>query len=144
MAPKEAVAFIKRELKRPPPGKEEIDKLIRALGDAKYEVRQRAMADLEGLGPAVVSSLKQALQSKFPAEARARIEKLLANAKQPKKGPYGELLRRLRVVQILEYIGTKEAYQLLRTLNPETADNLLHWEVQNALRRLDAQLIGAP
>jgi hypothetical protein len=91
--------------------------LLKELDDADFAVRQRAGAALEALGEPVETPLRQALQAQPSLEQRRRIEAVLAAiAENPCPG---EVLRKLRVVEVLELIDTKEARELLAVVKKE-------------------------
>jgi hypothetical protein len=78
--------------------------------------------------------LRKALEADPTAEARKRIEELLR--KTDSGAPRGELLRSLRVVELLETIGTPEAKSVLKALEKGTPDASLTRSAQAALDRL--------
>jgi WD domain, G-beta repeat len=130
-----AVAFLKDRL--PPAAAkdwEPVRKWIADLDNDEFAVRERAVAELEKQGAELQPVLWQALQGKPSVEARRRLRDLLAS---PRLEPWAPAsLRKIRVVQVLEEIGTPEARQLLRSLAGGLADDLLTQEASAALDRL--------
>jgi HEAT repeat protein len=115
-APRLTVPFL-REHARPPAGgvdHERIARLVAELDDNVYEVRVKATAALEKLGPAAYPALRKALASPS-AEVRRRARMLLE-----KKGDAPALapdeLRALRAIEVLQHIGTAEVRPVLEQL----------------------------
>ena len=106
-APKLAVPFIDEHLPREGPTPEHIDKLIRNLDADDFDVREKAMADLEALGPIALPALRRALRTTTSPEVRKRANKLV-------KKQNGDLVDRnevrvIRAIEVLERAGTPEA-----------------------------------
>jgi WD40 repeat protein len=110
-----AVAFLRRHL-RPATDADfkKARQLIAGLDSDSFEAREKASRQLEALGGAAVPALREALAAKPSAEARRRLETLLARASQAAASP--EVLRRLRAVLVLEQAASKEARDLLAQL----------------------------
>ncbi len=87
----------------------EIEAHIKQLSSDDPVVRREASAWLLRLKPGVHPALRKALDAKPPDEVRARLEILLG----AKSSATDKTLRGLRVVQVLERIGTKPARKLL-------------------------------
>jgi RNA polymerase sigma factor (sigma-70 family) len=107
--------------------------LIADLDNNRFAVRKKTMQELEKLGDAAEPALRKALDGKPPLEVRQRIEQLLEKmdlATSP------DQLRVLRAVGALEYAGTTEARQVLRTLAGGTPEARLTREAAAALERL--------
>ncbi len=97
-----------------------VRQLLKGLDDDRFEVREAASRELEKLGPATHAALRQTLEGKPSAEVRRRLESLLEKAGSISQSP--DLLRRLRAIQVLEAIGSKEA----RNLIAEIASGVSH------------------
>jgi WD40 repeat protein len=111
--PREAVAVLKRNL-RPPelPDPKRFEKLLADLDSKQFAVRQKAQLEIEMLDERAEPGLKKALAATKDAEAKRRLEELLARfADRP---PSPEMLRCLRTVELLEQIGDAAAAALLR------------------------------
>jgi hypothetical protein len=78
-------------------------------------------------------ALRRALADKPSAEARQRLERILAN---PRAIPTPEALRSLRALQTLEAIGDEPARRLLGTLAEGAPDARLTREARAAVERL--------
>jgi RNA polymerase sigma factor (sigma-70 family) len=114
--PGQAVPFLKERL-RPAEATDpqRIRQLIADLDREQFQVRESAARQLRALGEEAEPLLRDALKGSPSPEARKRIEALLAG---PPTGdvPPPEVLRRLRALQVLEQIGTREARQVLDAL----------------------------
>jgi hypothetical protein len=115
-APRLTVPFL-REHARPAAGgvdHERIARLVAELDDDVYDVRVKATAALEKLGPAAHPALRKALASPS-AEVRRRATMLLE-----KKGDGPALapdeLRALRAIEVLQHVGTAEVRPVLEKL----------------------------
>jgi HEAT repeat protein len=98
--------------------------------------RDAATKELENLGDQAAPALKKALEGKPSPELRKRAEALLA---VPFLVRSPEVLQRLRTVQALEYIGSREARQVLEDLaagDPATRETR---EAKASLERLAAK-----
>jgi WD40 repeat protein len=111
----QAVGLIGRLVK--PVEKEDaqrVARLVRNLDSESFSERERASADLEGLGEEAADALSAALEGKPSPEVVRRAGELLDRLKG--KGPSPERLRVLRALQVLEWIGTLEARQALEAV----------------------------
>jgi RNA polymerase sigma factor (sigma-70 family) len=128
----EAVTLLNERLRPAAPAdREKISRLIAALDDEKFTVRDDATAKLRESGGAAEPALRAALNGKPSPEKRRRLEELLqrCDASAP-------LLREVRAVEALERIGTPEARGVLQTLAAGTADTRLTREAKASLQRL--------
>ena len=81
-SPKSAIMALRTILKPVPmPNVDEVATLIGKLDSPQFAVRDQAAARLTKIGDGVEGSLRKALEGKLSAEARDRIEKLLAELK---------------------------------------------------------------
>jgi WD40 repeat protein len=87
--------------------------LLGALDSAEFQTREAATKELAGLKEQIEPELQQALKAGPSAEARARINRILAS---PPPVPVGDALRTLRAVCVLERIGDADSRQILRRL----------------------------
>jgi WD40 repeat protein len=127
-----AAAWLRGRLKPAAPiDVKRLAQLIEDLGHKRFDAREKAMRELEGLGDAAVAALRQALEK--PLEVKRRADQLLEKLNQ--RVP--EELRALRAVDVLEQIGTPEARAMLRTLAGGAAEARLTQEVRASLQRLD-------
>jgi WD40 repeat protein len=134
-APTESVAFIKERLRPAGPlDMKRVEELIAQLDDNQYKVREVAANELLKLGEQLLPVLDKALAANPPLDPRGR----LADMKTKLTGWQlrGERLRGVRAVEVLEWIGTPEARQLLQTLADGQPGVLLTTSAQSALKRL--------
>ena len=85
--------------------------LIADLDDDRFQVREKATQQLARLGPSAAGALKQALAGRSSLEVRRRIEGLLEPLETT------ERLRAWRAIEVLEYIGSTDAQEILETLS---------------------------
>jgi hypothetical protein len=134
-SPNEAVADLKKRL--PPvsaPNAKRIAMLIADLDSETFGIRDAAMKELTKLGDEAAASLRDAQDKTPSAEARRRIEGLLA--KLESLGTSGEPLRQARAVEVLEHIGTVEAQRLLAKLADGAPGAWLTREAKASLHRV--------
>jgi RNA polymerase sigma factor (sigma-70 family) len=114
-SPKDAVPFLGKRLEAaaavdPKP----IERLIAALDDEKFQVREGATEELRVMGDRAAPVLRKALAGNPSADARRRLGALLSQLEGA--GPSAETARELRAVEALEAIGTPEARRVLDKL----------------------------
>jgi hypothetical protein len=134
--PEQAVPLLREHL-RPVPDTADAKQVARLLADLdsdQFTVRDKAMKQLRQLDERIEPSLRQALQGKTSLEARKRIEELLEGIRTSGTSP--EKLRPLRGIEVLEYIGTPEAKQVLQKLATGASNARLTREAKVALDRL--------
>jgi WD40 repeat protein len=91
----------------------ELARLIAELDSDRFATREAASRELMKLGPQAESALRKVLAGRPTAEMRRRVKALLA---QPGLAGSAETARRLRGIQVLEAMGSKEARQVLEAL----------------------------
>jgi WD40 repeat protein len=134
-APGESVVFLKdRAHPAAAADAQKVDRLLAALDSPRFAERKQASVELEQIGEAAIPLLRKALEGDPTPEARKRIEELLR--KTDSGAPRGELLRSLRVVEVLECIGTPDAKSVLKALAKGTPDASLTRSAEAALDRL--------
>jgi WD domain, G-beta repeat len=135
LAPPEQVVPLLRERLRPEatPDAKQIAAWIRDLDSPEFAVREKAQRELEQVGAQAESALRTALAAGPSAEARRRIEGLLARLEPAGSG---EQLRRLRAIAVLEHLGTSEAVQEIEHQAEAGAGSVLRREANAALGRL--------
>jgi alkylation response protein AidB-like acyl-CoA dehydrogenase len=137
-APKQTVVLFKERL-RPVPlptaeEQKEILGLIADLDNPRFPVRNKAMQQLQKLGDLAVPVLRQTKKDKLPLEAQRRIDELLARMDSPVLT--GAALQRLRAIEVLEYIATAEARQVLQAMAGGAPEHRLTLEARKSLDRL--------
>jgi WD40 repeat protein len=109
-------------------------RLIAALDDGQYRVREEATKELTELGDQARVALRKALAGQLTAEARQRIARLLQRVEIPL--PPAEPLRQVRAVEALERVGTAESREFLRRLAGGAPEARLTQEAGAALARV--------
>jgi hypothetical protein len=134
-ASEQAVPFLAERV-RPvaAPDARRVAKLLTELEDKRFQVRERASRELEGLGRLVGPALWQALGGGPTLEARRRLTELLK--KVAGATPTPEEVRAIRVVEALEQAGTAAARRLLTDLADGVSEARLTHEATAALQRL--------
>jgi WD40 repeat protein len=138
--PDQAVPFLAGRLllKRPDP--RQVARLLADLDSEDFQVRTEASRGLAKLGEAVEPSLRQALKGDPSLEVRRRIERLLADIEPAHpEGASPRLLRWLRAVEVLEWIGSPDARELLRKWAEVPPRGEVGREARAALQRLAAR-----
>src|SRR5205823_13762178 len=91
---------------------------------------------LEGRGKAAEPARRKALEGKPSPEVKRRAGQLLERLNRPGASP--DLLRPLRAVEALEWMGTAQARRLLKSLAGGRADAALTRAAGEALSRRSA------
>jgi WD40 repeat protein len=130
--PAVAVAFLKERMKVPTaPAADWVAGRISGLDAAQFRDREKATADLAGVGELAVPELRAALKASSP-EARRRLEGLLVRADAPSR----EAWRAVRACEALEGIGTPAARELLAAWAKGPPGATLTREAAGSLERL--------
>ncbi len=133
-APGEATAFLKDRLApAAAPDAQKVARLVAALDSASFEAREEATRELERLGEAALPALRRARSEGPSAEARRRAAGLVG--KLDGLTPPGEALRAVRAVEVLERVGSAEAWRLLAQLAKGAPEARLTREAKAALGR---------
>ncbi len=106
-------------------------RLLADLNSDDFDERQRASGALAEVGAEAEPLLRRVLTEELDLEVRRRVEVAFNNPRMTQPTPAG--LRRARVVQILERIGSPAASRLLRTLAEGQPDLILTQEARAAL-----------
>jgi hypothetical protein len=121
---------------------QELKVLWSDLASAEASQAYRAIWNLAGAAEQAVTLLQARLQPPTNEEgppARAELPSDPGTAVPPP-----ESLRRLRALEVLERIGTPEAYRLLQALATDAPEPQVAAEARAALGRLDQQRAAAP
>jgi WD40 repeat protein len=137
--PKVEVYLKERLFGKQPAGLEKrVRKLIEELDSDEFPVRENASKELRKLGPAVGPILNETLAGTPSLEVRRRIEFILEGLKAQKDGlTPAEAIRGSRVILALEWVGTKDAQEVLRALVFTDPPSQLTAEAREALSRLE-------
>lgn len=134
-SPEQAVPMLKTKL-RPvsAAGKQQVARLIADLDSDDFAVREKAMEQLRQLSERAELDLREGLKGKLSLESRKRIEELLEAVRAAALSP--DNLRNLRAVEVLEYVGTSAAQDVLKTLAKGASSARLTREATASLERL--------
>jgi WD40 repeat protein len=136
-AARESVPFLQERL-RPVAGAgpQRIQALIGDLNSDRFDVREKATAELERVGELAEPALSEVVRSGPSAEVRQRARRLLETLGRGRLQLSPEQLQALRAVEVLEHVGTPEAQQVLKTLSLGVPEARLTQEAKASLRRL--------
>jgi hypothetical protein len=112
---------------------DELRRLVQALDSPRFPRREEASRRLAEFGEDAEPTLRQALADQPSAEARQRLERILAG---PRLVRSPELLRSLRALQILETIGDAPARRVLGRLAEGAPASRVTREARAAVDRL--------
>jgi HEAT repeat protein len=118
-----------------------LGRLIADLDGERFEVREKATAELEEVADQAEASLRRALTASASPEARRRLGRVLASL-DPAGSP--RVRRTLRAVWLLEQTATPEAQALLRRLAAGAPEALLTQEARASLGRLAGRAVARP
>src|SRR5205823_4708495 len=87
---------------------------LRDLDHPKFAERDRATRELEAAGDGAAAALEKFLATKPAAEARRRAETVLATIRG--RAATGQAAQSLRALEVLEWLGTAKARELVEKL----------------------------
>jgi hypothetical protein len=133
--PGQALPLLRRHLRPGPAADEErAAKLVKDLESDDFAVREKATAELEGLGGAAKDALHKALEGDPSAELRRRGQQLLNKIRPSLHSPHR--VQALRMLELLEQIATPEASRVPQQLAEDKTDPWLAQESRAAAARL--------
>jgi WD40 repeat protein len=121
---------------------ERLARLIADLDKDDFKTREKASKELTNLGRLAEGALRKALDETASAEVKRRVRELLGKLNGKAEDP--EKRRLLRVVEVLERLGTPRARRLLGNLAKEAAVADVAREAKASLGRLGQAGKGAP
>jgi WD40 repeat protein len=131
-------AYVKRRLGGGDvPTEELVARLLAALDNEDFKVREQASADLHKLGRRAVPYLRKALARQPSAEVRRRVNELLARLEKAGAEPPSRDLIARRAVEALERSRAAEARQVLAELARGAPEQRLTRDAKAALSRLE-------
>jgi WD40 repeat protein len=135
-APDQSIPFLRKRVPpRTPVKAERLQKLLSDLGSNQEKIADAAFKELERLRELARPALRKFLRTdSLPKAVRERAEKLLTLLEPFALSP--EDLRELRVLEILERIGSREARQVLEGLAKGAPEAMLTQEAGAAVERL--------
>jgi hypothetical protein len=141
--PDQAVClFQDRHIADPGANAERIARLIADLDADSFKTREKATKELTDLGHLARAALTRVLDRKPSLELKRRAQSLLA--RMEKKADDPSLRRLLRVIEVLERLGTPPARRLLAQVAKTAIGADVAREATAALERLDRAGRGAP
>jgi WD40 repeat protein len=117
------------------PERDKVRELISQLDSDKFQVREKAHGELEKMGGAAASAMRDARRKSLSPETRRRLEQLLSRWPANTISPL--LLRRLRAIQVLEFANDAESNTALHELVKSPVWEMEREEAQAALERLE-------
>jgi hypothetical protein len=132
----QAASFLRARLK-PAPSVEakQVQRWISDLDSEEFATRDKAVQELTELGELAESAVKKALDDPPTLEARRRLSQVLDRIQRGI--PSSTLIQSLRAIEVLERIGTNEAWTLLKSLAGGAHEARLTQEAKAALKRLE-------
>jgi len=131
--------LLQRVLPVAPVARERIRKLIGDLDHDSFERRLAATGELSRILLQAEDPMRAALENTTSPEVRTRIGSLIKSLEEMKI-PDGETLRALRVIWVLQRLGTPEARKHLGTLAAGAPEERQTKEAKFALEFLDRRL----
>jgi hypothetical protein len=127
-------SFLRTKLRRAPViHKDQIKQLVSRLSDKKYKIRKKAYGELEKLGHVPRKFLLNELKHNRSLEVRTHIGQLLTKNAYFNKGE----LRLMRSIQVLEYIQSRKAVEILKELEKGCGESYITQNAKLALRRIE-------
>jgi RNA polymerase sigma factor (sigma-70 family) len=97
-------------------GERRLAQLVADLDNGRFEVRERAMAELEKLEEVPLDAVRKALDAQPTLETRRRLLHLIERQERERMSPSPDRLRRMRALEVLEGADTPESRHVLQTL----------------------------
>lgn len=131
-APARSVPFLAKYLQPVPAiDPKRVSDWINGLDAEEFPVREKAMKELEHRGELVRQPLERALNSASSVESRQRLERLVLALDRLKPSE----LQQLRAIEVLERIGTPEAFEIIQRVSKGNPDSLATAEGRKAIAR---------
>jgi hypothetical protein len=127
-APEQAVPYLRERLRPVAPAGKQVRQWVADLDSDDFDARERATEELRKAGESAELALRQALEGGPSAEVRRRVEGLLKCT---------EASAAVRSVEVLEYIGTPEAKEVLQWLAQGVPQARLTQEAKASVERLE-------
>jgi hypothetical protein len=132
------VTFLEERFKNQPAEQTQIQRWIKDLDHDEFRVRETARRGLIKAGLRAAPALTDPKRKPLGAEGEQRVRLILETYESqglhiPESGLFGESLRMVRAVRILESLGSKEARQVLEEAAKGPAESRLSREAKAAL-----------
>lgn len=133
-----SVSFLDDRFKNQPEEQAKIQRWVKELDHDEFRVRETARRGLIKAGLRAAPALTDPKRKPLGAEGEQRVQLILESFEAqglhiPESGLYGEPLRMVRAVRILESLGSKEARQVLEEASKGPAESRLTREAKAAL-----------
>jgi hypothetical protein len=96
--------------------KNRVSRLIAELDSDDFQTREKATSELDTLEENGLGCYRKALEAKPSAELRRRLLALVEKHSNPWRNQSPERVQSLRVLEVLELAGIREARQVLKAL----------------------------
>ena len=111
---------------------------IRDLDSDEFRVRKVARGGLDKRGRRALPLLQEALSKKLPIDTERQIRLIIdefdaRDIRMPESGLFGESLRTVRSIRILEHIGGQDAAQILEKWAQSKDEDRIAVEAKSAL-----------
>ncbi len=132
----QTVALIRERLKPVKAAdKDAVTRLVTKLDAPAFGEREAAAKLLREMGDSAIPALRAALQTGLSAEAKDRVERVIAAAAEPVRSS-GFGAQQARAIAVLQRIGIEDARKLLEELAGGLAEARLTHEAAEALQSL--------
>jgi WD40 repeat protein len=132
--PRQAIDLLRAHARPAALNRERVRQLLEALDSPRFATRVKAEAGLLDLGGLVEPELRKVLRGQPSLEMRRRVERILERLREP--FPAREDRRSIRLVEVLERIGSTAARKVLVDLAGGSPLSRLTQEAKTALKRL--------
>jgi hypothetical protein len=129
--PTQALPLLKKHLRPAQVDSKKALQLIERLDDERFAVRKKAEEELEKMGQSAVPALRQKVGERASTELQRKIERLLQKLEASEQNDRPD-----RAIAVLEYLGTADAKDLLKSLASGSPEALLTKHANAALGRL--------
>jgi hypothetical protein len=136
--PQRAVPILKERLLPAMDNDPALGPWLADLESNDFAIRQKATQELENAGDRAAPALRKVLAKAPNLETRQRLERLLQKL-DAYPASDGEALRAVRAIEVLEYLGTREARAVLEGIANGSAEARRSQEAKAALRRLQSR-----
>ncbi len=116
------------------PGRKAVERMIADLNSPRFAVRDKAYAELDQLGEDILGILHDCLKKGLSLEVSRRLERLVHEHDPANGSP--KRLREMRALELLEYLATPDASQVVKNLANGAPHARLTLDAQAALRRI--------
>jgi hypothetical protein len=116
-----------------PPSPQALARILEKLGDENFATRERTSDELDRYGEIAVDPVRERISTLASPEARARCEAFVKKF----TGPVVDVARLtdIRVIELLEALGTDESRALLKEVAAGAADVFRTQEAKRAIER---------